>query len=143
MRALERGQLALLLLCRYVRPLYMNGWIHLDSFIIIITTSSLPTHAFALQKKNSHRDVKPAKVLEPAATLAHVKGTPFFVLPKATAALGEALGLQRVAALGFKRPSGMNAEGGSDEAVRARIKSFLSFVLAKREFMTNAPPLPS
>lgn len=83
-------------------------------------------------------------MLEPAATLAHVKGTPFFVLPKATTALGEALGLRRVAALGFKRPSGMDAvEGGDDEAVRARLDSFLDFVLAKRDFMTNPPQLPA
>lgn len=73
-----------------------------------------------------------------------MKGTPFFVLPKATAALGEALGLRRVVALGFKRPSGVvvDAEGGEDEAVRARIDSFRDFIITKREFMTNPPPLP-
>lgn len=75
--------------------------------------------------------------------LAYVKGTPFFVLPKATAALGEAFGLRRVAALGLKRPSkeiGEGMEGGEAERVRKRIDSFLDFVLSKTEYMTNAPP---
>jgi hypothetical protein len=94
-----------------------------------------------------NRDVKPAKLLEPAAVLAHLKGTPFFVLPKATQALGEALGLRRAAALGFKK----GCEGGGEEeqeeqeeeaGVRARVDSFLDFVLNKREHMTNPPPPP-
>lgn len=104
-----------------------------------------------------HSDAKqPAALLEPAATLCHLHGTPFFVLPKATSALGAALGLQRAAALGFRKSglgsgpggadggglSGEGSEGGEEvEGVRARVASFLEFVLAKREFMTNAPPV--
>ncbi len=73
--------------------------------------------------------------------LAHLRGTPFFVLPKASPALGEALGLRRAAALGFKKRR-EGRQGGEEESVRARVDSFLDFVLSKREHMSNPPASP-
>lgn len=79
---------------------------------------------------------------------------PFFVLPKATAALGQALGLQRVAALGFRTKEGAatavaqrggGGEGEEMEAeieevvvqVQTRLQSFQAFLLAKQEYVNG------
>jgi hypothetical protein len=91
--------------------------------------------------------------MEHIAVLAALRGVPFFVLPKATAALGQALGLQRVAALGFRIKEGAAAvaqRGGPDEGggmeneneeivmqVQTRLQSFQAFLLAKREYING------
>lgn len=96
--------------------------------------------------------MKPLKVIEHLVQLAHVHATPFFVLPKATTALGEALGLKRTAALGFKKEEAVAiAASGAKEKeqqppeekveereiddVRQRIASFKTFILGKRDFL--------
>lgn len=98
---------------------------------------------------NKYRDVKPPRLVEHIAVLAALRGVPFFVLPKATAALGQALGLQRVAALGFRTKEGATAAaqrggaGGGKKGeevvagVQARLQSFQAFLLAKREYVND------
>lgn len=95
--------------------------------------------------------------MEHVAVLAALRGVPFYVLPKATASLGQALGLQRVAALGFRTKEGAAAaasarrEEGQEKremqkeeeeeevvaAVQARLQSFQAFLLAKREYING------
>ena len=176
-RALERGEgLALLLLCRCGSGLAVCVVLKCMDLLLYVERSHQISHRInnpptthQQTHPNPHSDVKPLALLEPPATLCHLRRTSFFVLPKATAALGAALGLKRVAALGFrKRPlvvngkevgdalganadagvkgggnGGDGGDGGGEglEEVRARIASCLKFVLAKREFMTNPPPL--
>jgi len=96
------------------------------------------------------RDVRPARLVEHVAVLAAVRDVPFFLLPKATSALGQALGLKCIAALGFRGgelmrrlKKGENDTDGSDndaervvmDDVRSRLQSFLDFLLTKQDYM--------
>lgn len=84
-------------------------------------------------------DVKPPRLVEHLAVLAALRGVPFFVLPKATAALGQALGLQRVAALGIRSKDaaeGIDTEEGFGQ-VQSRLDSFQAFFLAKRQYVND------
>lgn len=183
-RALERGEgLALLLLCRWgwrtgcmcfiksVWIYYYRTEISSDIPTGLIKPPHHPTNKQTHKPTNTPKppqnsDVKPLSLLDPPATLCHLRHVPVFVLPKATAALGAALGLKRVAALGFRKRAlvghgkeevwggapdadadagvegGGNGDGEGLGEVRAQVASFLEFVLAKREFMTNSPLLP-
>jgi ribosomal protein L7Ae-like RNA K-turn-binding protein len=102
----------------------------------------------------THRDVKPPRLVEHIAVLAALRGVPFFVLPKATTSLGRSLGLQRIAALGFRAiegaAKGSAQRGKRDEGERVdemeedvvsgvqnRLQSFQAFLLAKREYVNG------
>ena len=87
-RALEKGPLQVMILCRYVMA---------KAKYTVFSVRGHDTYG------NNTRDVRPSKMLQHLAIMARTTGTPFLVLPQATQALGKAFGLQRVAALGIRK----------------------------------------